>query len=616
MDLQSLVTQLQEAHKLHEELRASIAALRSDYDALLDATNKVVEERDGQRKRIEELEAVNKRLTDMLWGRRSEKRSVSPGQGLLPFSDALPEAAPGEDPSTIAAPADPLEAIDAELIRQWERRRRQRRRQPRNEEFPAHLERRERILDLRDDEKVGLKYIGDAITERMHFERPHVYIERIVRRKYVVDGQPDKGVKAPPPPLAIVEGCKYDFSLIAAILALKYAFHLPTYRQQDWFAQSGWFPRRSTINELLNVSVETVQPLVAQQWRMLQRQSVLLADETRVLVLTHDSLTTEQQEQLRRRKRSRNAEDDALGETTEVGSATSYAWLVMGLDGLAPYNQFHWTLTRQPTAIDSWLEPFQGIVVGDAYDAYARVEQRMQGRIQHASCNVHARREFTQSESYEPVLCGQIGSLYGQLYEIEERGKLLSVDARLELRQREAVPIWRRMEAWLQSDAVLRAALPRSPFGKAVGYLKNQWNALQRYLSNGYVPIDNDQAEQTIRPLAVGRKNWLFLGHPAAAIGRMQLLSVVSSAHRHNLIVEDYLTDVLTKLADARQNHPHYLEPDSSYLLDLLPDRWAAAHPASIRQGRVLEKQSVSDDKRARRAMRRQRARRAQRGTK
>lgn len=614
MDLQSLVTQLQEAHQLHDELRGSITALRGDYDALLDATNKVVEERDRQRMRIEELEAVNRRLTDMLWGRRSEKRSVSPGQGLLPFPEELPDAAPGEDPSTITAPADPLEAIDAELIRQWERRRRRRRRQPRNEEFPAHLERRERILDLRDDEKVGLKYIGDAVTERMHFERPHVYIERIVRRKYVIEGQPDRGVKAAPPPLAIVEGCKYDFSLIAAILALKYAFHLPTYRQQDWFAQSGWFPRRSTINELLNVSVETVQPLVAQQWRMLQRQSVLLADETRLLVLTHGSLTTEQQEQLRRRKGRKQADGEALAEITESGSATSYAWLVMGLDGLAPYNQFHWTLTRQSTAIDSWLEPFQGIVVGDAYDAYALVERRTQGRIQHASCNVHARREFTQSEKYEPILCSQIESLYGQLYEIEERGKLLSVDARLELRQREAVSIWRRIEAWLQTDAVLRAALPRSPFGKAVGYLKNQWGALRRYLGNGYVPIDSNQAEQTIRPLTVGRKNWLFLGHPEAAVGRMQLLSVVSSAHRHNLIVEDYLTDVLTKLADARQNHPDQLEPDSSYLLDLLPDRWAAAHPASIRQGRVLENQSVSDDKRARRAMRRERARRAQRG--
>ena len=159
------------------------------------------------------------------------------------------------------------------------------------------------------------------------------------------------------------------------------------------------------------------------------------------------------------------------------------------------------------------------------------------------------------------------------------------------------------------TNPVRRAVLPSSRFGKAVGYLRNQWNALQKYLGDGRLPIDNDQAEQIIRPLAVGRRNWLFLGHPQAAEGRLQLLSVVSSAHRHNLIVEDYLADVLTKLADAQQNHPQDLELGSTYLLDLLPDRWAKSHPQSIRKGRVAEKQDRADVKRVRRARQRQKAR-------
>jgi hypothetical protein len=264
------------------------------------------------------------------------------------------------------------------------------------------------------------------------------------------------------------------------VVTLKFAFHRPTYRQQDWFAQCGWFPSRSTINDLLNYSVETVQPLVGQFWSELLQQ---------------------------------------------------------------------------------------------------------------------------------PILCSQILSLYRQLYAIEERAKTWTAEARYALRQREAVPIWQTIEQWLASESVRRAALPSSRFGKAVGYLKNQCQALQKYLSDGRLPIDSDQAEQIIRPLAVGRRNWLFLGHPAAAPGRMQLLSVVSSAHRHNLIVEDYLTDVLTQLADAKQHHPCDLEIGSPYLLDLLPDRWAAAHPKSIRHGRVAEKQATADAKRVRRARRRQRAR-------
>jgi hypothetical protein len=364
----------------------------------------------------------------------------------------------------------------------------------------------------------------------------------------------------------------------------------------------------------LNLSVETIPPLVNQMWQTLLRQPVLLADETRVLLLTRNSLTEEQQAQLRRRRPASSAADeDARVEPSEAGSVTSYAWLVAGLEDLAPYNLFHWSLTRQPATIDALLESFRGVVVADAYDAYAHLEKRSQGRIEHASCNAHARREFVESETHQPILCAQVLSWYGQLYEIEERGKGLTAEGRRELREREAAPLWRQGEAWLQSDAVARAALPRSPFGKAVGYLRNQWQALQKYLADGRLPIDSDQAEQILRPLTVGRRNWLFLGHPAAAAGRLQLLSVVSSAHRHNLIVEDYLVDVLTQLADARQHHPRDLELDSPYLLALLPDRWAAAHPQSIRQARVLEKQHVSDAKRARRALKRQRARLAQR---
>jgi hypothetical protein len=279
--------------------------------------------------------------------------------------------------------------------------------------------------------------------------------------------------------------------------------------------------------------------------------------------------------------------------------------LFAGLDDGAPYNVFHWSLTRQQITVDALLAPFRGVLIGDAYDAYAHIEQRTAGRIQHASCNSHARREFTSAETYEPILCAQIMSLYKQLYDIETRGKLLSLEARGELRDREARAIWQRIDEWRRSSPVTRAAIPGTPFGKAVGYLTNQWAALQKYLDDARLPIDNNQAESTIRPLAIGRKNWLFLGQPAAAPGRIQLLSVVSSAHRHNLVIEDYLADVLQQLADARQHHPEDLVLDSPYLLNLLPDRWAAAHPQSVRHERIEEKQDRADQTRVRRARRR-----------
>jgi hypothetical protein len=157
------------------------------------------------------------------------------------------------------------------------------------------------------------------------------------------------------------------------------------------------------------------------------------------------------------------------------------------------------------------------------------------------------------------------------------------------------------MQRWLDSNA-LQHVLPQSAIGKALGYLRNQWSALRVYLGDGRIPIDNDQSEQTIRPLTVGRNNWLFLGHPRAAAGRLQMYSVVSSAHRHHLVIEDYLEDVLRRLADAQQNHPADLAPDSLYLLDLLPDRWASSHLQSVCRGRIEEREAVSDNKRWRRA--------------
>ncbi len=624
MDVTQLATHLQQALQLNDELRSQQASLlrmtqqlqaettalrqqletqRHDYEALVASTQTLMADREQLQRREAELEAINQRLVDMLWGRRSERRACSPDQLLLNFPQETPLTE--EEQTVIMAQQQAEEALDEELVRAAAARRRQRRdRQRQTREFPEHMERRERVLDLSDEEKVGLTRIGEVVTERMRFEKPHVYIERIVRPKYVVLEHPEQGVIAQPPPLNIVEGCKYDFSVIAAILAQKYAFHCPTYRQQDWFAQCGWFPSRSTINELINTSVDVLAALFWQMWHLLLQQMILLTDDTRVLLLTRNALSREQQESLQARRTSGTPPGEEPPALDDRGSVTSYTWLYRGLDGLMPYNVFHWSLTHQHAVVDAHLETFRGILVGDAFSGYTGIEARSQGRIVHASCNGHARREFVKAEASEPILSAQAESLYRQLYDVEERGKTRTAQELLELRQREAVPLWQRFDQWLESEPV-RRVLPQSPLGQAVGYMRNQWTALQRYLSDSRIPIDNSQSEQDLRPLTVGRTNWKFLGHPQAAAGRLQLVSIVSSAAHHHLIVHDYLEDVLRKLADAAQHHPAQLELGSDYLLDLLPDRWGAAHPQSVRQERIDEQQQIAENKRARRARQR-----------
>ena len=614
---QSLHAQQQAQGSELASLRASLdrvltefGALRRDYEALVDATRIITDERNTLRQRVAELEAANNRLVDMLWGRRSERRSESPDQQHLNFGDPPDPPPSAEEQEIITAQDQVDEARDRELLKRLEARRKARREQAQGrEEFPPTIERRERVLDLPEDQKQGLKPIGVKTSERLRFEKPHMYVEVIKRPQYVVAGQPEKGVQSIPPPLSIVEGCKYDFSVVAAMAGLKFAFHVPTYRQQDWFAQCGWFPSRSTVNDLLNYAVDTIGPLYQQMWQLLLAQPILLGDDTTLCVLLRDGLDEEDLAKLSTRSRFRQELGQGLPSPRSglPGSATSYAWLYTGL-GLAPYNVFHWSLTHQNAVIDGHLATYRGIFVGDACGANARLQQRSQGRIVHASCNMHARREFIQAESNHPVLASQAISFYRQLYDVEERGKTLDAAARHQLREREAMPIWNRMRRWLDGDTATRA-LPRSRIGEALGYLRNQWSALTVYLGDPRIPIDNAQSEQIIRPLTVGRNNWQFLGHPKAAAGRLQLYSVVSSAHRHHLMIDDYLEDVLRRLADAQQNHPVDLGPGSPYLAELLPDRWALAHPQSVRQDRAEDREMVFEAKRRRRAKARMRAR-------
>jgi len=576
-------------------LRASLdrvlqefGALRRDYEVLVDATRIITDERNTLRQRVAELEAANNRLTDMLWGRRSERRSESPDQRQLDFGDEPDPPPSAEDQEIVTAQDQADEARDRELLKRLEARRKARREQAQGrEEFPPTIERRERVLDIPEEQKQGLKPIGVKTTERLRFEKPHMYVEVIKRPQYVVPGQPEK----------------------AAMAGLKFAFHVPTYRQQDWFAQCGWFPSRSTVNDLMNYAVDTIGPLYQQMWQLLLAQPILLGDDTTLCVLLRDGLDEEDLAKLSARSRFRQAMEAGLASHNGFpGSATSYAWLYTGLDGLAPYNVFHWSLTHQNAVIDGHLATYRGIFVGDACGANSRLQQRSNGRIVHASCNMHARREFIQAESNDPILASQAISFYQQLYDVEERGKTLDAAARHQLREREAAPIWNRMRRWLDGDAAKRA-LPRSRIGEALGYLRNQWSALTVYLGDPRIPIDNGQSEQIIRPLTVGRANWQFLGHPKAAAGRLQLYSVVSSAHRHHLVIDDYLEDALRKLADAQQNHPADLEPGSPYLADLLPDRWALAHPQSVRQDRAEDREMAFEAKRRRRAKARMRAR-------
>jgi transposase len=593
----------QECDSLSEDLaatRSELAQAQAELGTLLDATSVLRDDREQLEAKNAELQAAVNRLTNMLWGRRTEKRYDNNQPKL--FELELPPEELSEKQQEILAAEDILdEAAERKLLDDLRRRRKNRRlkrlEERGREEFPAHLERRRIVLDLDEEAKKGLVLLGTKIVERLRFEHANVYVEVIERREYVRPDDPDAGVLSVPPPLAIVPGVKYDFSVIAAILVMKMSFHQPTYRQQDFFGQAGYFMSRSTQNDLINYAATVTAPLFQEEWRLLLKQPILLGDDTHVRLLTRGALDEEALEKIGRRSGSRSREGPP-------GSVTSYAWLYTGLDDAAPYNVFHWSLTREDCWIDTHLASFEGVFVGDATGPNARLEQRSNGRIVHAGCNSHARREFVAAEKTHPTEAAKALSYYWLLYDIEERGKLLDEAGLLRLRQSEAVRVWQAFEKWADSPS-LKSVLPKSPLGKAMGYFRNHRTALKRYLGDPRLPMDNNSSEQRIRPLVIGRRNWTFLGHPHAAASRLQLFSIASSAHRHHLKMQNYFEDILPKLAHARQHEPALLEPGSEYLQALLPDHWAAAHPSLVCGERREEREDVADTSRIRRIERR-----------
>jgi len=205
----------------------------------------------------------------------------------------------------------------------------------------------------------------------------------------------------------------------------------------------------------------------------------------------------------------------------------------------------------------------------------------------------HARRKVFDAKEAYPLESSMVLAKFQQLYDIEDQAKTMSPDGRARLRQDAAAEVWASLDQWRKSEAATRV-LPKSKFAQALGYLRYHWEQLQTYLSDGRVPIDNNDVEQLMKQVAIGRKNWLFIGSVPAGERAADFLTLVSSAVRNDLDVWAYVKDVLDRL----------LAGDTDYAA-LRPDVWRQAHPEAIRQYRVTERRDRAERKQYRRTARR-----------
>lgn len=462
---------------------------------------------------VEQLKHEIDLFRRMICGRRSERVIDDPHQGKLPFAieeedQPLPSAPHAEE-----APDEEFEAVQKKARRRGVGRQRQ------------DLPRIRQVIELPEDQRrcrccnEPMSPCGESITEELDYQPAVVRVREIVRIKYACKAHEEAGVATPEMPARPIAKGVAAASLIGQVIVSKYKDHLPLYRQHKIFERFGIDIPESTLGDWIKESAEMLTPVVAAIRRSILGSAVINTDDTGIVV-----------------------QDGA----ERGGSKKSFLWVYIGDQDEAV---FDFTKGRTRDGPLLWLGDFRGYVQADAYSGYDALFRK--AGIVEVGCWAHARRKFFDALDTAKDAAGDAIAAIRELYLVEREAKesSLDVESLAALRQQRSKPLLDRMLPWLQAQK--RHFLPKSPMGKAVGYALNQWQALHRYLDDGRLAIDNNKAERALRPVAIGRKNWLFAGSDAGGRRAAVLYSIIGSCALQGVEPWGYLTNVLQRLAEG-----------------------------------------------------------------
>jgi transposase len=420
-----------------------------------------------------------------------------------------------------------IEAIESEAqpirVEGHERKRRGR---PR---LSADLPRVEVIHDLTDAEKVcathgcDLKPMGEVSSEQLEFQPAKLYVLKHIQKKYACPGCEGHLVTAAKPPSMIPKSVATP-ALLAWVAVSKFQDALPLYRQSSIFARLGAHLDRTTLAHWMIACGERVQPLVNLLWDRLREASVIHLDETTVQV---------------------------LAEPGKKPQSKSYMWISTAGPPNAGVVLFHYAPSRSGQVAKDLLSDYGGALMVDGYDGYNGV--CAENSLIRLGCWAHARRKFMAAKRQQPK--GKTGApdqaiaLIGKLYALERSVRESEPGARYRARQEIAVPVLKRLCSWLEKTQPRTA--PSTALGEALTYLANQWCYLERYVEDGRYPIDNNRAENAIRPFVIGRKNYLFSQSVRGVRANANLYSLIETAKAHGLDPHQYLLEVFKKLPAA-----------------------------------------------------------------
>lgn len=514
-----------------EELLTSVVSL-SD-------TNK------QQEQKIKELTAQVAYLKRQLFGRKSEKHLPFNPNQLELFADQYAELFQQAEEKRDAA----VEKIEKDTPAERKRKRENRKM---IEDLPV-LERE--VIKPKDIDEALYKKIGEEITKVVKFKPGQLYIKEIIREKYALKDNtmlPPLGhtaVEIAPLPLLPINKCMADASLLSEILIQKYEYHMPYYRQIKQFTHLGMKGlKENTVDGWFKQTMNLLRPLYeALKREVMSGSDYNQADETTIPVPDKE----------------------------KHKAAKEYLWMVRAVMRRLVF--FHYDDgSRGGAVIESLARKynFKGYLQCDGYAGYESAF-KTNASVCLVGCMVHIRRKFEQALSENKEAAQHFLTEIQHLYKIEhlcdDAG--LSFDERKAKRQELAKPIMDALRAWMETEGVKYGE--STLIGKAVTYAYTRWPNMMNYLKDGRILLDNNLAENEIRPITLGRKNYLFCGNHEAAENMAIINSLLATCRNHDVNPRDYLNDVIAQM-------PYHEKETHEQLVELLPHRWKEKHPESI----------------------------------
>ena len=593
-----------------EQLKAMLKRLTEENQSLSAATEQFQSQLQEKDSLIASLQSQVKRLMITVRGSRQER--INPDQLLL-FTDAeiqqladeLEQAKQNPDQASDEPNGDVIEDDasgseepitddgDNGASDKGDNKPKPKRNHKGRRRLPAHMAREIVRHELDEDEckcpccSEVRKEFSVEKSEQLEYVPAHWKVIEHHRVKYCCSVCEENVVVAPKPPQPIEKGLPGP-GLCAYSVLSKFGDHLPLYREEDIHSRAGHTIRRSTICNWLYQLGLLVEPLVMRMKHLILDSKVIHTDDTKIKML-------------------------------QPGICQEAKFWPYHGDWLHNYVVFDFTIDRKRFGPQRFLEDYEGYLQADAYSGYDCVYAP--GKVKEVACWIHARRYWYDAREHDSARANMALGYIARLFQIESQLETAypRINARgerdfaaiAEARQKHSQPLLEEFKGWLEKETMSGRILPKSDIKKAFTYTLNQWNALNRYVQEGYLSMDNNLAERMVKYAAIGRKNYLFVGNERAGRNAANFYSLVNSAKVNTVEPMAWLTDLFTQLPYHRDGVAFKQaaagEKITSPELDhLLPDRWLEAHPDHVwKIDEIRRQERESKDKARKRKLKR-----------